>query len=166
MKLAVVIALLLGLSSWSVPIAASPPPSIQAQALEIAYEAGVAFEPSDWPAYAHPFPVVVQAILMRESSGCLYLHNPKTKTPIGCMQLHYKTAIKVAGVPISKAMLRLDWTLNIRIGAAYLAYCFGITHKPALAISCYTEGEFHYRWHDPYTAKIIDLMNNLPQDTE
>ena len=44
-------------------------PSIQAQALEIAYEAGVAFQPPDWPAYAHPFPVIVQAILMQESSG-------------------------------------------------------------------------------------------------
>ncbi len=141
---------------------AGPLPSIQSQALKAAYDAGIVFQPPDWPAYAHPFPVVVQAILMTESSGCLYIHNPHTRSPIGCMQLHYQTAYMIAQVPISRAMLRLNWILNIRIGAAFLAYCFSVTGKPSLAISCYNKGEFKYRWHDPYTAQVIHFMDNLP----
>ncbi len=168
MKLsAIVVLLVAGANSPAMGAPRSPVfMHLQEQMLAVAYQAGVAFEPKDWPTYAHPFPMVVQAILITESSACLFIHNQRTKTPIGCMQLHVTTASMIAGTSVSRKVLEQNWVLNIRIGAAFLAYCFAVTGKPSLAISCYHGGEFNYHWHDPYTARVIKIMDNLPEDTE
>jgi Transglycosylase SLT domain len=135
------------------------------QALKAAYQAGVVFQPANWPLTAHPFPLVVQAILLAESSGCMDTHGIDPHA-VGCMQLHIDTAALMAGTPVSKWMLEADWVLNIRIGSSYLAYCWEVTHKAALAISCYNKGPTHAQWHDPYVTNIVRIMDSLPLDTE
>lgn len=164
MKMAAVLALLVSLTPIGALLAS--PPSYRQQALDAAYQAGTAFAPPDWPVNAHPFPETVQAILIEESSECAHIHNPVGKGAMGCMQLYNPAVIQVVGFKINRRALEQNWTLNIRIGAAYLAYCWSMTHKAALTISCYNKGPYAYRWHDAYVATIVRIMDTVLVDTD
>ncbi|MGA9851860.1 MAG: lytic transglycosylase domain-containing protein [Gammaproteobacteria bacterium] len=92
--------------------AQAPLTPIQITALNLALDAGEHWHDG----------IELAAIVWAESSLCLHMHAIHSSAQ-GCAQLHPDTAAMIAGVPVSNWSLEHDWSLNMRIAAAFLRKC-------------------------------------------
>lgn len=118
---------------------------LQGTVLEVTAAAGAEYQPQSWPQSAPDFAVLLQAIVLHESSACVRLisRDPRDKHSIGCGQITLSTASSMAGAPLSRYMLLHDFGLNIRLSGMYLAYCYDHAHTWERAVVCYNKGLGH-----------------------
>lgn len=162
-KLAVVIALLLGLSSWSVPGTASSPPSLSLQQKQVivdAYQIGGER---------------LAAIILQETSACAVVHSDVDPLACGCGGTHTGTAESVVGAQVACAFLNIDWDFSIRVAELYLEKCTLLFGERG-GLTCYNVGipkaktlTSYQLNHSSYQRIIrhrIEEIDALPRDPD
>lgn len=130
----------------------------QVNALNIAYNEG----------QKYGIPIYTQAIILTESSACLYKRGDDGKS-WGCGQLQIATAQMVCKCRFNSRILEKENGTNIRLTAAYLARCFAaFPRNYQRAVLAYNKGipaaanaSDSQVKHSKYVARVLYWVRRL-----
>ncbi len=115
----------------------------------------------NWPNSSPSFTLLLESVLMLESSGCTQLRGID-KRAYGCMQIHLKTAESITRMPLSPWVLTRDPALNIRIAADLLRRYYRETHSWRRMLSMYHDGPGFRGIDTEYVRAVLRRIRSLP----
>lgn len=128
--------------------------------------------------YGEPYGLgkTFRAVVLVESSGCLHESGDKGKS-VGASQIQVYTARQTCACDVDEEQLRGSRTLNLSIGAKFLARCFNqFWPDRNRALYCYSAGipaaskaTARQVMRSRYVKKVLEAehaLEQLPKDTK